>query len=322
MTNIAVPQSTTRSSMIGIDTILLTGATGFLGSHLLEALLGNGYKVIILKRSTSSTWRINHLLNRVRSYDLDRVSLNEVYSDNPIDTVIHLATFYRKYASFDEVAEMVSSNVTFPVELLENGIRHNLRYFINTGTFFECDCSVFPISEYTPNKPYNFYAKTKLMFESILSSYQEQINILTLRLFSPYGERDNNKLIPMLIQKSLLGEKIDLSNGFQKLDFIYASDVIHAYLKALNRLKVGKYDYRIYNIGSGVGVSIREIVFLLEQLLGRSLEKSWSEVPKIDIPVVIADIARAKEELDWAPANTIGTGLAKTLQYYRNLGVE
>lgn len=127
--------------MKSMKTVLLTGATGFLGSHMLELLLQSGYNVIVTKRSTSDVWRIEHLLSKVQSYDIDTDSIETVFASNKIDAVIHLATLYRKFNNGKEVAEMVSSNITFPIELLEVGLRHGLKAFINTGTFFEYDCS-------------------------------------------------------------------------------------------------------------------------------------------------------------------------------------
>ena len=88
--------------------ILLTGATGFLGSHLLEALLKEGHEVTILKRSTSDTWRIEHLLSQVTAFDVDVLPLQGVFEKNKIDCVVHLATSYRKYSGPEEVSEMLS----------------------------------------------------------------------------------------------------------------------------------------------------------------------------------------------------------------------
>ncbi len=297
--------------------ILLTGATGFLGSHLLEGLLSKKHEVIILKRSTSDVWRINHLLHRVKVYDVDIVPLNKIFSENSIDIIIHLATQYKKFDNGAEINEMIASNVTFPVELLETGIRKGVKGFINTGTFFEYDCSKLPVNEDAKIKPFNLYARTKLAFESILSTYSEKLNIKTLRLFSPYGEKDNYKLISMVIQKALSKEKIVLSEGLQKLDFIYVSDIVEAYLKAIERMNDGETGYRIYNIGSGVATSVREVVSIIEQKLGEALNKEWGAASKVDIPIVFADISRAVKELRWTPKYSISKGISDAMKYHK-----
>lgn len=301
------------------QTILLTGATGFLGSHLLEGLLKSGFQVIVLKRSTSNIWRIEHLMRQVKSYDVDVISLNEVFSNNSIDIVIHLATLYRKFDNGSEVNEMVKSNISFPVELLEVGVRHGIKGFINTGTFFEYDCSITPINEEAKINPFNLYAKTKVAFETILATYSNQISIKSLRLFTPYGEKDNNKLIPNLIQKALLNEKIELSDGLQKLDFIYADDIVDAYLKSLNKMeKFNQPNYKIYNIGSGTAVSVRDVVSIIEQQLGISINKVWGKPSPVDIPIAFASIKNAATELGWHPKHSIHQGIAKTISYYKN----
>ena len=296
--------------------ILLTGATGFLGSHLLEAMLSRGYEVVVLKRTVSDVWRISHLLHKVNVYDIDMVSLDEILSDNPVDIIVHLATLYKKFDHSNDVAEMVASNVSFPVELLETGVRKGVKGFINTGTFFEYDCSSLPVCEDAKISPFNFYAKTKLAFESILSTYANQLNIKTLRLFSPYGEKDNNKLIPMVIQKALSNERIEFSDGFQKLDFIYASDIVNAYLKSIEKLDSNEAGYRVYNIGSGVAISVREIVSVIEQRLGKMINKKWGAPSKVDIPIVFADISRASKELDWIPKYSISEGIERVIEHY------
>jgi len=299
------------------QTILLTGATGFLGSHLLEALLAEKYKVIILKRSSSDTWRIQHLLEQVKSYDVDTQDLELAFLEQRIDYIIHLATFYRKVDDGSVIKDMFESNVTFPVQLLELSIQYSVKGFINTGTFFEYNCSKLPVDEYAEIQPFNLYAKTKLAFEGVLKTYSNELNISTLRLFSPYGEKDNNKLIPMIISKALANEKIELSDGLQKLDFIYEKDIVDAYLCTIRTMEKKQGNgYSIYNIGSGISISIREIVSIIEQQLKKPLNKAWGDLSKVDMPIAFADISKAIDHLGWSPQHSIQDGLAKTIAYY------
>ncbi len=300
--------------------ILLTGATGFLGSHILDKLVKNGYNIAILKRSWSDTWRINHLLDQIKIFNLDLTSLEKIFQSIKPEYVIHLATLYSKFDSDVDMNNMYRSNVSFPAELLEIGVKYGLKGFINTGTFFEYDCTQQPINENNPIKPFNLYAKTKLDFELILKSYSEKININTFRIFSPYGERDNNKLIPMLIQKALSKQTIQLSDGMQKLDFIYALDVANAYIEALEvmPLKEKLGSYNVYNLGSGTPTSVREVVSVVEQNLGEHLNVVWGDPSTVDIPIAYADLSKIKKELSWTPSYSIHQGIANTIDYYRN----
>jgi UDP-glucose 4-epimerase len=303
--------------------ILLTGATGFLGSHILDRLLIDGYNVAILKRSWSDTWRINHLLNQIKIFNLDLTSLEEIFQSIKPQYIIHLATSYSKFDSDVDLDSMHKANILFPVELLEVGVKYGLKGFINTGTFFEYDCSQQPVNENSPIKPFNLYAQTKLDFELILKSYAVKININTFRIFSPYGEKDNNKLIPMLIQKALSKQTIQLSDGMQKLDFIYSLDVANAYVKALEAMFLEKEPgcYNIYNLGSGIPTSVREVVSVIEQNLGEYLNVVWGKPSTVDIPIAYADLLKIKKELLWTPGHSIHQGIANTIDYYRNKGV-
>jgi len=300
--------------------ILLTGATGFLGSHILDKLVENGYNVAILKRSWSDTWRINYLLDQITIFNLDLISLEEIFQSIKPEYVIHLATLYSKFDSDADIDNTYKSNVSFPADLLEIGVKHGLKGFINTGTFFEYDCTQQPINENNPIKPFNLYAQTKLDFELILKSYSEKININTFRIFSPYGERDNNKLIPMLIQKALSKQTIQLSDGMQKLDFIYALDVADAYIEALKvmLLKENLGSYNVYNLGSGTPISVREVVSVVEQNLGEHIDVVWGDPSTVDIPIAYADLSKIKKELSWIPSYSIHQGIANTIDYYRN----
>jgi len=298
--------------------ILVTGASGFIGSHTIERLVSIGCTVAILKRPNSDFSRIEHLLHKVKIFSIED-GLEIVFQNFRVDYVLHLATLYKKFDATGDVEDMIEANISFPVKLLELGIQSDLKGFINTGTFFEYDCSILPVNESAQTLPYNFYAKTKLAFESFLQSYSNKLNINTFRLFSPYGERDNYKLIPMIIQKALSKETIKLSDGMQKLDFIYVLDIVDAYIKALEEMsqlnQVGSYS--MFNLGNGIPISVREIVSVIEQHLGESLDVVWGDPSVLDIPVVYADISKIKRELSWQPSYSIHQGIAKTIEFYR-----
>lgn len=298
--------------------VLLTGATGFLGSHLLEALLKQGYTVTILKRSTSDTWRIKHLMDQVMAFDVDQVAIEDAFKNEKIDIVVHLATLYRKFDNGSEVGSMVEANISFPIELLECARSYNVKNFINTGTFFECDCAELPLRHDSPIKPLNFYARTKVAFDSFLRQYQNDLKIITLRLFSPYGEMDNEKLIPILIRNIFSGKLTKLSDGLQKLDFIYVKDIVSAYLKSIESFEKKSSGHTTYNVGTGNPISVREVVSLLEQIVGQPIKKEWGEESSYDMPIVYADISETKSELNWKPEFSIYQGLLNTFKYYES----
>jgi UDP-glucose 4-epimerase len=308
----------TYNIMANKPTIMLTGATGFIGSHLLESLLENKYSVIILKRSSSDTWRINHLMNSVNFYDLDKQPLSQIFEENTIDIIVHLAAFYRKNNNVNDIADMVHSNITFPTELLEYGINHGIKGFINTGTCFEYNSFRQPMCENTTESPFNFYAKTKLAFECILKTHSEQCDINTFRLFFPFGERDNHKLVPMIIQKALANETIDLSEGLQKIDLIYVKDIVSVYIKAIDRIlkKKNHAEYHTFNIGFGYPLSIRDILSIIEEVLKKRINVNWGAISN-DAPIIYANIEKARIFFNWYPLYTPKEGIINTISYYK-----
>jgi nucleoside-diphosphate-sugar epimerase len=301
-----------------MDTVLLTGATGFLGSHLLEALLKAGYQVVILKRTTSDCWRIRHLLDQVTAYDVDREPIARVFEENRIDYICHLATYYKKNDAEVDYDTLIESNVVYPMKLVALAIQHQVKGFINTGTFFEYADSNAPLTESSPLTPKNFYARSKNAFIAALENFTPKLPCITLRLFSPYGEKDNHKLIPLLIKNGLKGQATPLSDCKQRLDFVYAGDIANAYIKAIENLKKQDGLHKIYNIGTGITTSIHELVETIELLLGKPVKITEPPYSAAEYYVAYASIQKAKEKLDWLPQVSLKEGLNKTISYYQN----
>ena len=124
--------------------IILTGGTGFIGSKLLERLLSENKKVVLLKRSFSNTWRINEFKENpnLSFFDLDKDDLSELFYSHSIEGIFHLATFAQRIHESQFVSKMIDSNINFPVNLLEYSINSNVNFFINTGSFSEFLSSV------------------------------------------------------------------------------------------------------------------------------------------------------------------------------------
>ncbi|MFC4701027.1 NAD-dependent epimerase/dehydratase family protein [Glaciecola siphonariae] len=303
-----------------IKTILVTGATGFLGSHLLTELLSANYSVVILTRNTTDFWRIHDVCPRVKNYVIGEQSIQSIFEANRIDLVVHLATCYRKATKSSDVADMVETNITFPLELLEVGVSNGLKAFINTGTFFEYDCRKLPVTEDAPLSAFNLYAKTKTAFECLLKTYSDKILINTFRLFTPFGEKDNNKLVPFVIKQALSRQTINLSEGFQKLDFIYVKDIVGAYIRAVQRFNTIEHqnEYELFNLGSGSALSIRDVISEIERSLSMILNVKWGARSESDIPIAFADISKAQVMLDWSPSFSIQDGINRTVSYYRD----
>ena len=227
-------------------TILLTGATGFLGSHLLKALVNKSYEVVVLKRSTSNMWRLKGFENTFKSYDIDQVPLQKAFEEQYIDTIIHTACVYgRKGESIQQILE---TNLMLGIELL------------NTGTFFNTGTLLY--------KYLNYYALSKKQFEEWLQLASDKIQVVNLKLEHMFGEQDGNDKFTSWILNELQQEKniIPLTAGTQKRDFIYIDDVVSAYLTCLEQAPQLKA-FNDIEVGTGVLTPVKTFVILVKEVL-------------------------------------------------------
>lgn len=297
-----------RNSIFDGKFILITGATGFLGSHLLHKLVEEKYNVIILKRSFSNTGRIKDVLHQVKSYDIDKINIERIFNENEIAGIIHLATDYGRKSNNDMIHQMSKANIELPTELFALGTKYGANFFVNTHTFAD-------------NK-YNLYSATKSAFIEIAKFFiaNYHVKFINMRLEYMYGESDDDtKFIPFVIESILKGKEIGATKGEQKRDFIYVQDVVDAYLKVLDNLKDFNDDFMEFGIGTGKSVSLKYFVSKIEEVSGKKANINWEAVPyrKNEIFDSKASIEKAKKYLGWYPKYDIREGLKETIAWYR-----
>jgi len=298
--------------------ILLTGGTGFIGSQLVEKLLKENKNIILLKRSHSKIWRIENFIDsfdNLETINIDKIEISEIFEIFNIDGILHLATHYSKFHNSNEIKDMIYSNVTFPTILLENSIKNNVKYFINTGSYGEYSGDKMPFTENSKIVPFNLYASTKVAFEDILKFYNHEYNIKTasLKLFTPYGPKDDeNKIIPYLIVNSIKKKRITIQNASKKLDVLFVSDIIDAYKKTVQNIRKFKMNEN-FNIASGSSHSIRDIYSIVNSVLGDT-DVEFLESDSSDVE---ADISKAYNLLNWKPKINLNQGLNLTIDYYK-----
>lgn len=229
-------------------TILLTGANGFLGSHLLQSFISEGFKVVILKRSNSNLWRIQHLASEITSYDIDIKPMKLAFEEQIIDCIVHTACNYGR--NNDSTLEVLESNLTFGLNLLELAIIHKVKCFINTDTFLP------------PNL--NAYSLAKSHFLDWLKLCSEKIQVLNLKLEHMYGPKDDeNKFMFWIISQIERNKnEIQLTSGTQKRDFIFIEDVVSAFIIVLNNME-NLSQYAEFEVGVGNSIAIKDFVRLL-----------------------------------------------------------
>jgi CDP-paratose synthetase len=231
--------------------VLLTGATGFLGSHILHALIDKGYNVIVLKRSSSNDWRIKDLVGKYTSYDIDINNIDKVFDEKIIDHVIHTACYYGR--NDDAALKIIESNILYGIRLLDNCKLHGIKSFINSDTFFN-------------NNKYNqnylsSYTLSKKHFVDWMSSYTNYFKVINLRIHHMYGPKDNrDKFIPWFIHQMKCNvDEIKLSSGKQKRDFIYISDVVGAFLLSIEKINLLE-NYTTVDVATGRIQSLEEFL--------------------------------------------------------------
>ncbi|MCK4797548.1 MAG: NAD-dependent epimerase/dehydratase family protein [Spirochaetes bacterium] len=286
--------------------ILVTGATGFLGSHLIKALYKN-HDIVILKRSFSQTNRIDSILSKITYYDIDKISLEEFFSKHRFDIIIHTATNYGK--NNENPKEIIKANLLLPLDLLNYAYQTQVKAFLNTDTFFNK-----PQFKNYKNLAYYQLSKQNLCQWLIESANKDKsLKIINFRLEHIYGAYDNeSKFVPTIIRKLLANEKaIDLTLGSQKRDFIYIDDVVSAYLKILENINRLPQGFIEFEVGTGSSVKLRKFVKLLKaQLVNNktvlnfgSLAMSNNEIMKSKAKI------NALKALDWQPQYNVETGI-------------
>lgn len=238
---------------------LLTGATGFVGSHLLEALISNGHSVVALKRPTSNV-PDRLALKQVEWVDVDDDLTEKLTTLGEFDVVVHLATSYaRQGASFLEAEK---ANVEFPLKLLEFSISGGCNFFVNTDTFFSRE-----EYQYSHLMEYVITKQNFLKWGKLAVNKKSGFCFVNARLEHVYGPGDGEeKFIPSLVSSLLANNAdIELTSCEQRRDFIYISDVIDAYQAIIsNRDHLGGYIE--VGVGSGSAVPLRDLVVLVKKI--------------------------------------------------------
>ncbi|MCB9818880.1 NAD(P)-dependent oxidoreductase [Candidatus Nomurabacteria bacterium] len=208
--------------------ILITGATGFIGQHLVQRLLDHGDDVSILVRTTSQTDTIPKEVSIITLPETQN-ELEEIFKRERFDGVVHLASLYLMSHTPEDIESLIDSNVKFGTKIINAATTAGVTFFINTGSFVQH-------FESRPYSPTNLYAATKQAFQDICQYYAETTNtiILTLELYNTFGPGDTRpKLFNLWSNAIKEGKTLEMSPGEQIIDISYIDNVIDGYLLAI-----------------------------------------------------------------------------------------
>ncbi|RKR82244.1 nucleoside-diphosphate-sugar epimerase [Mucilaginibacter gracilis] len=291
--------------------ILLTGANGFVGSHILKLLIEKGYFPVALLRSTSNLWRIAHLRN---SFDVfisdDHISdLPKLFDKYKIDAVIHTATEYGRHTPLSKILQ---TNVIFPLQLIESGSRKGLDLFINTDTFF---------GKKQFNLSYlNDYTTSKRVLESLLTNLSSQLKVVNLRIEHVFGESDDEqKFVTSILKQTIQNsDEILLSEGLQKRDFIYVKDVADAYINILENSGLSQ-GFQEYEVGTGESISIKELVTKIATATQSKTKLCFGAIPGRSGEIEDSKANNVSlKNIGWQPKYTLDAALTEMILTEKN----
>ncbi len=307
--------------MINSKTILITGATGFVGSCLTHRLVNGGCDLHIIKREQSNIWRIKDILNRVMVHNVDLIdgnSLEKLVKNIKPEIIFHTAT-YGGYPFQKDVNKIIQTNMMGTISLVNACSKTGFDIFVNTGSSSEYGVKSKPMNETDLLEPNNNYgvAKASATLFCQAKAGSEKLPIVTLRLFSPYGYYEEaRRLVPSVIMSCLMGKNPKVSSPKPVRDFVFIEDVLDAYIKVAEASDVRG---EIFNIGYGKQHSVAEVVNKIIKLTGKRASPEWGGIPKRTNEPAIwqADISKARNILKWKPRYNLEEGLNKTIKWFK-----
>jgi UDP-glucose 4-epimerase len=317
--------------------ILVIGGAGYIGSHTVVELLNENKEVIVVDNFSNSKpemlGKIKKITNKdFKFYELDysnKEKMDKVFAENKIDSVIHFAGYKAVGESVEKPIEYYTNNVSGTLNLLDVMRKHNVKtiIFSSSATVYG-DPEIVPLTEMCKiGGTTNPYGSSKLFIEQILKDVYKSDNtwdICILRYFNPIGSHESgiigeepqgrpNNLMPYIVrvasgeleELSIFGNDYNTPDGTGVRDYIHVVDLAKGHIKALEKLEKEKSGIYIYNLGTGKGYSVLDMVHAFEKTTGQKIKYKITERRAGDIATCYADATKAKEELNWVAEKTL-----------------
>ena len=317
--------------------VLVTGGAGYIGSHTVVEVLNENKEVIVVDNFSNSKpemlGKIKKITNKdFKFYELDysnKEKMDKVFAENKIDSVIHFAGYKAVGESVEKPIEYYTNNESGTLNLLDVMRKHNVKtiIFSSSATVYG-DPEVVPLTEMCKiGATTNPYGSSKLFIEQILKDVYKSDNtwdVCILRYFNPIGSHESgiigeepqgrpNNLMPYIVrvasgeleELSIFGNDYNTPDGTGVRDYIHVVDLAKGHIKALEKLEKEKSGIYIYNLGTGKGYSVLDMVHAFEKTTGQKIKYKITERRAGDIATCYADATKAKEELNWVAEKTL-----------------
>jgi nucleoside-diphosphate-sugar epimerase len=300
-------------------TALVTGATGFVGSHLTRRLVREGREVHVLLRAGSSPWRLCGVLSELRTHDVDLrdgPGLRRVVEAVRPEYIFHLAGSPSVAGRTGSASELVADSLLGTVNLVDACESVDYAALIHTGDAFEYGASAEPLREGSGGAPDSLPGIAKLAATLYAQSVARRFGrpIVALRLFSAYGPQNHPKrLVPRLIAGALAGMPIHLSRPDVTRDWVYVDDLVELYLAASRQARSAAGE--VLNAGTGRGTALVDLLECVLRLTGADPEVRWGAFPSgpHDATPWVADTGHTRCTLGWQSVTSLDDGLRATI---------
>lgn len=302
--------------------VLVTGGAGFIGSHIVDALVNRGDEVVTIDNLSSG--RKENLNPKVKLIKLDIAdpkTMDIVAQEKP-ELIFHLAAQALVPVSVRDPLFDAEINVKGFLHVMEGAVKAGTKKIVysSTGGAIYGDIEPIPTPETVEARPLSPYGITKLNGERYLDFYRalRGINQTVLRYANVYGPRQNpfgeGGAVAIFTQKLLSGERPTIfGDGSQTRDYVYVGDVVLANLKASESLDPGPF-----NIGTSIETSTKELFRTIQKALGTKLEPIYGEERAGDLPRSALNVYKASKGLDWVPQYSLVDGIKETIKSFRN----
>ncbi|MCX6792805.1 MAG: UDP-glucose 4-epimerase GalE [Candidatus Falkowbacteria bacterium] len=321
--------------------ILITGAAGYIGSHVAKHLLANDFKVIVLDNLSRGYREAIEILQKdsdlefVEGDILDPNVLNDIFKQNKISAVIHCAALCMPDESVAKPFEYYQTNLLGTVNILESMARAKVSNIIFSSTAAVYgEAQELPINETHQTKPISPYGVSKLLAEQAIALYKDlhNINYVIFRFFNVCGASsdgligDSKKPSQLLMQNAVRGAlgiepfsytcpKVDTPDGTPIRDYIDVEDLALAHQSALEYLATNN-ESQLINLGSGQGFSVKQIITQVERTMGVLLEKNQARPRPAEYSAVYANISKALEIIKWQPKKSLEKSVISLVNWY------